>query len=252
MEKKVCVFVDGENFRFAIIDLFKGVFNREDHLPKKANWGTLFDWMVDKVSNGLGTRLRTYWYVIQHVDYFPYKLPDPSVKLEVAKKLLSEHKPYKEELDKLTDQPLIDKLKEFNAELDERKIKMRTRFDAWTFSQDNIAKQHDSIEFRRAGGIRYRLFDKTFGKEKAVDVKLATDLIMLGDIYDIAVIVSGDQDYVPAVQAIKDRGKKVVNVSFKTRGGQLLPGGAKRLNEATDSTLALSYDELKPYLFPTP
>jgi len=253
MEKKVCVFVDGENFRFTIIDLFKGIFNREDHLPKKANWAQLFDWIVNKASNGSGVRLRTYWYVIQQVDFFPYKFPDPVVKLEIAKKLLSEHKPYKDEIDKLSNQDdLIAKLKDFIMELDARKTKMRTRFDDWTLIQDNISKDHSSIEFRRAGAIRYRLFDKTFGKEKAVDVKLATDLIMLSDIYDIAVIVSGDQDYVPAVQAIKDWGKKVVNVAFKTRGGQLLPGGAKRLNHVTGGSLELSYDELKSYLFPAP
>ncbi len=87
------------------------------------------------------------------------------------------------------------------------------------------------------------------GAEKSVDVKLATDLIMLRDIYDIAVIVSGDQDYVPAVQIVKDAGKKVVNVSFETRGGRLLPGGARRLNEKTDSALRVGYSELKTYLF---
>jgi uncharacterized LabA/DUF88 family protein len=129
---------------------------------------------------------------------------------------------------------------------------MQNRFDGWVVIQNHISRVHNSIEFRRAGSIRYRLFDKTFGQEKAVDVKLAIDLIMLCNIYDIAVIVSGDQDYVPAVQAIKDQGKKVVNVAFLTRGGQLLPGGAKRLNQETDWSLEITYDELKSYLFPQP
>ncbi len=79
-------------------------------------------------------------------------------------------------------------------------------------------------------------------------MKLATDLIVLKDIYDIAVIVSGDQDYVPAVQVIKDHGKHVVNVAFETRGGKLLPGGARRLNRLTDWSLSIPYIELKKYL----
>lgn len=79
-------------------------------------------------------------------------------------------------------------------------------------------------------------------------MKLACDLVLLRDIYDTAVIVSGDQDYVPAVEAVKEFGKSVWNVAFRTRGGRLLPGGARRLNVATDRCLEIGYDELAHYL----
>ena len=85
-------------------------------------------------------------------------------------------------------------------------------------------------------------------QEKAVDVKLASDLIVLRDIYDVAIILSGDQDFVPAVEIVKDFGKRVVNVAFLTRGGRLLPGGARRLNQITDWSIELSHEELGPYL----
>ena len=68
------------------------------------------------------------------------------------------------------------------------------------------------------------------------------------DIYDVAIILSGDQDYVPAVEVIKDSGKRVINVVFRTRGGRLLPGGARRLNEITDWSLEVKYDDLGPQL----
>ena len=84
--------------------------------------------------------------------------------------------------------------------------------------------------------------------EKAVDVKLATDLIVLRDIYDTAVIVSGDQDYVPAVQVVKDSGKIVVNIAFRSRGGKLLPGGARRLNQLTDACVEVPYRDLARHL----
>jgi NYN domain-containing protein len=76
------------------------------------------------------------------------------------------------------------------------------------------------------GGLRaplvfYNLFVDDFGREKGVDVDLATDLLELKDIYDVAVIVSGDQDYVPAVRKVKDKGKHVVNVSFLKRDGKV-------------------------------
>lgn len=79
-------------------------------------------------------------------------------------------------------------------------------------------------------------------------MNLATDLIKLKDIYDIAIIVSGDQDYVPAVDSVKDFGKHTINVSFQAESGFLLPGGAKRLNQSTDRSSELSYNDLKKYL----
>ena len=81
-----------------------------------------------------------------------------------------------------------------------------------------------------------------------MDVKLATDLIVLRDIYDVAVIVSGDQDYVPAVQVVKDSGKRVINVAFKTKNNALLPGGAARLSQATDWGLEIAHKDLGNHL----
>lgn len=40
MENRVCIFVDGENLRFNINDLFSPrYFNKSDHIPIMANWG---------------------------------------------------------------------------------------------------------------------------------------------------------------------------------------------------------------------
>lgn len=124
----------------------------------------------------------------------------------------------------------------------------RKRFDGWRNIQDGICNKHRSIEFRRAGAIHFNTFKSRLGREKAVDVKLATDMVLLHDIYDVAVIVSGDQDYVPAVQAIKDKGKRVVNIAFKERSGKLLPGGARRLNQVTDDRISISYEKCKEFL----
>ena len=91
-------------------------------------------------------------------------------------------------------------------------------------------------------------FDESFGSEKAVDVKLASDMIVLRDIYDVAIIVSGDQDYVPAVEVVKDSGRRVVNVAFLTRGGRLLPGGARRLNQVTDRSVNITHVDLSRFM----
>jgi hypothetical protein len=59
--EKCCVFVDGENLRHSIVGLFQGEFEKEEYLPKKADWTSLFDWLVGQVDPD-AKRLRTYWY----------------------------------------------------------------------------------------------------------------------------------------------------------------------------------------------
>ena len=60
--------------------------------------------------------------------------------------------------------------------------------------------------------------------EKGIDAAIITDLISMAfdDNYDIAVLVSGDADYAPAVQYIqKKTDKQIVQAFFKTHGDQL-------------------------------
>ena len=54
--------------------------------------------------------------------------------------------------------------------------------------------------------------------EKGVDVMLATDLVTRAyeDQYDTAIVVSGDADFYPALQAVKDTGKHVELAAFET------------------------------------
>ena len=234
---RTAVFVDGENFRHSINELFPD-FDRNNYLPKNADWAGLFDWLVKKNHQG-SDRVRTYWYVVEHVDFIPYRLPRKQDPVSRIRQFLSDHdSPAGSDMDA---QLKLD-------ELYRKKDTFRGRFDGWKTLQNGIASKHEAVEFRQAGSIKYDLPSGKLGTEKAVDVKLATDMIILKDIYDIAIIVSGDQDYVPAVRVIKDFGKRVVNVSFKKRSGELLPGGAARLNQQTDKSFLVEHADMKNFL----
>ena len=54
--------------------------------------------------------------------------------------------------------------------------------------------------------------------EKGVDVMIAIDLVKNAyeDLYDTAILVSGDGDFYPAIQAVKDVGKHVEVAAFKS------------------------------------
>lgn len=55
------------------------------------------------------------------------------------------------------------------------------------------------------------------GREKQVDVYLATEIVALAyeDAYDVAYLISGDEDYVPAIERVHAKGKQVIAVTFR-------------------------------------
>jgi uncharacterized LabA/DUF88 family protein len=244
MMKRCCVFVDGENLRHGIVNLFQPEFDRKDYLPKDARWDELFFQIAKRACHG-SELLRTYWYTIQHLDFYPYRISNDKRK---RNSFLQRQETLSSRLKGLSAAEREAECDRIASELMERRQMMQDRFDGWISIQNGISQKHRSIEFRRAGTITHNLLTNRFGNEKAVDVKLATDLIVLRDIYDVAVIVSGDQDYVPAVQVVKDAGKTVVNVAFERRDGQLHPGGARRLNQLTDYSVRVKHDDPRDYL----
>ncbi len=54
-------------------------------------------------------------------------------------------------------------------------------------------------------------------KEKEVDISLVTDMLLYGhrDLYDVAILVTGDKDYRPAIKAVKEMGKWVEVAAFE-------------------------------------
>ena len=61
----------------------------------------------------------------------------------------------------------------------------------------------------RLGRLVYNNWPGTPPYEKGVDIQLATDMIThsFKNNYDVAILVAGDNDYVGALQAVKDNGK---------------------------------------------
>jgi uncharacterized LabA/DUF88 family protein len=252
MREKACVFVDGENLRHSLIDAFAGggLFKPSDYLPGVARWAEFFDWVVSTATAGSHQRLRTYWFVIQDLDCFPYGLSQLANDHAEAqlRRILFRHPPFRQRLRNLSGDRFASEMKSMLSQLKDNQHSIESQFKGWQSIQNGIAIKHRAIEFRRAGAIAFNLFEKKFGQEKAVDVRLACDMIMLREIYDTAIIVSGDQDYVPAVQVLKDAGKTVISVAFERRDGALLPGGARRLDIMTDASIRVPYDKLRNFM----
>jgi len=186
-----CIFIDGENLRHSVIDLFWDEFNPTDYLPRNADWTGFFDALTQHAL--AETRLRSYWYVVEDIDFHPWGLkrllndPDP-LKL---RSVLCRDKDCTNQLDAITNEAeKISWARQRAEEYLEGERIIKARFEGWEIFQDGISGKFDAVEFRRSGSIVYNLHRRRFGTEKAVDVKLATDLLELRDIYDIGTMLS--------------------------------------------------------------
>jgi len=236
---KACVFVDGENFRYSVNQLIDGTRKTFDYLPS-CDWGLFFDSIIRKCYQA--ERLRVYWYSVPKIIFKPDALYKHGkfeevngVKTDLLEACVKKHgtKELKEDLASTC------------KRLCERQTEIQKRFDGWKRQEDGIASKNEGIEFRRAGVVKFNLFTDRFEDEKEIDVKLAIDLLELRNIYDVAILISGDQDFVPAIKIVKDSGKKVANINFKTRGGNLLTGWSYALNVFCDKTVVVPYSEIE-------
>lgn len=88
---------------------------------------------------------------------------------------------------------------------------------AATAEQDKfMATLFDTPYFEVKLGVHRRQGDTMV--EKGVDVMMSVDIVVgaFRDLYDTAIIVSGDGDFYPAMQAAKDLGKHIEVVAFES------------------------------------
>lgn len=59
--------------------------------------------------------------------------------------------------------------------------------------------------------------------EKGIDTAIVTDMIRLAweESWDLAVLVSADRDFIPAVEFLGQKGRKVINAAFPPKGSEL-------------------------------
>ena len=123
----------------------------------------------------------------------------------------------------------------YNAPLDQTKEPERYRDQQRFFAS---LRSVPYLELRR-GRLVYRNWPNEAPYEKGIDVKLATDMLVHGfrANYDTVVLVSGDDDFSDALQAVKDVGKHVEIALFGQRTSQ-------HLREVADAVIEMGPDFL--------
>lgn len=109
------------------------------------------------------------------------------------------------------------------------------------------ANQQKLLAHLKSSGFKYYLgyllkSDGVF-KEKGVDVKIATDLLLgaCQNTYDKAFVISSDSDLVPAIEGAQTLGKVITYVGFKHQPSYALIKSCKQ-------SLLLTKDDLLPFV----
>jgi uncharacterized LabA/DUF88 family protein len=108
---------------------------------------------------------------------------------------------------KLLDKRRLVRIYYYNAKVGLKEEPQRYRDQQAFFTSVNAIPYSEL----RLGRLVYHNWPHSPPYEKGVDIQLATDMIThsFKNNYDVAVLVAGDNDFVGAIQAVKDNGKNV-------------------------------------------
>ena len=84
--------------------------------------------------------------------------------------------------------------------------------------EDSAARTRKFHDYLRYNGFRVVERNSVEGREqKEVDVAMACEMVVhaLKDNYDVAIVISGDRDFVPAMQKVQAAGKRVEVAAFE-------------------------------------
>jgi len=85
-------------------------------------------------------------------------------------------------------------------------------------STDSSKRFHDYLRYKGFRVIARDSYDIEHQVQKEVDVAMAVQMVVhaFKDNYDVAIVVSGDRDFIPAIQEVQSAGKRVEVAAFKS------------------------------------
>lgn len=99
-------------------------------------------------------------------------------------------------------------------------------------SEDKTRRFHDYLRYKGFRVVARDSYDLDRDEQKEVDVAMACKMVVhaLKDHYDVAVVVSGDRDFIPAIQEVQAAGKRVEVAAFESSVGEELRRSADRFH----------------------
>lgn len=131
-------------------------------------------------------------------------------------------------------------------------IDYKVVYSAWyqgLFTSTNADEKKLKLDRRRHHDLMHAGIESKFypmsqsgQHEKAVDVAMAIDILQVGfeDIMDVAILVTGDGDFVPLVRALMKRGINVIDVYFEYEDGERKSFSNERLKDVCNYAININ------------
>ena len=126
----------------------------------------------------------------------------------------------------------------YNAELDKTKNKLK--FESQEEFFDNLKKiPNFNLILCKLLKRKIKGMNKYYYVLKEDDIHMAVDMVenACEDKFDVAILVSGDGDFVPAVKAVQRKNKAVENIYFKNSSSRSLKNICNKSLELTKEIL---------------
>jgi uncharacterized LabA/DUF88 family protein len=108
-------------------------------------------------------------------------------------------------------------------------------------SDDTSKRLHDKLRYLGFRVMVREAYDSVKGEQKEVDVAMACEMVVhaLRGHYDVAIVVSGDRDFIPAMQQVQAAGKRVEVAAFANSVGSAVRQAADKFYELEKIPLLL-------------
>jgi uncharacterized LabA/DUF88 family protein len=99
--------------------------------------------------------------------------------------------------------------------------------------EDRLRRIHDRLRYLGFRVVAREAYDEQRREQKEVDVALACEMLAhaFRDNYDVAILVSGDRDFIPAMQHVQSSGKRVEVAAFSNSVSEEMKRSADRFHE---------------------
>lgn len=248
MKQKACIFIDLPNLIHSLTDLFANTYELQGNLTviKTINFQNFFD----KIIGENNTLVRAYIYSAKDFLFIPDEKNLETV--ETFKQIFlknCKNKALVKDIRNEIEHQCTSNLLELQYNKSKKKyIDVKNQFIALNKLKHRVCTENNKTEFSKFGEFRYDIVNCEYKPEKGVDVNLAVDMIRLVDIYDSCFLVSGDQDFLPALQLIKDKGKTVYIIEFVKRNNNTVHSVSPRLKECADGIIRIKYQDAEECL----
>lgn len=185
----------------------------------KAGYRETFSSYLNSVPHTSAYLSRVYWYVVSTLDRYDFATEHTkNVLTRIFESNREVQSYYKNAVGR--DQPTVPPAElharafdKFYSDREAWYQDRKSRIEGFCGFYDKVRRGSDFIDINEVGHWKLDFISKQV-EEKGLDTALAVDSVTMIDTYDVALIVSGDADMIPAIHYLKRKGKHVGVVTF--------------------------------------